>query len=195
MPVAIVDRLEQIHIDDAHRQRSLVAHGAGDFAIDRFDEVAAVVEVGQRVVGGELVDLLVVVRLHAGVADELEDALAQGQVIAVGQDRLLDRAIVEAGGIGRVQIAYPVLIAVAPDLAMQARHAPVRDVQVGLARAPDHHRLRIDVGAPAQPLALDDHHAGRARAGRTRSIAEDRALGGLVFGGHASGRGEGGCRV
>src|SRR3546814_3342813 len=103
------------------------------------EEVAAVAQVGQRVAGGELVDLLVVVRLHAGVADELEDAFADRDVVAVGQHGLGDRGVVDAGGVGRAEIEDAVLVAVAPDLAVLARYALVGNAQVGFLRTPDQH--------------------------------------------------------
>src|SRR3546814_12121888 len=95
--VAVVDRLEQVDVDDAHRQRPAVAQGAGDFPLHLRAEVAAVAQVGLPVAGGWLVDLLVVVRLHAGVADELEAAFAERYVVEVGQHGLGRRAVVAAG--------------------------------------------------------------------------------------------------
>ena len=186
--VAVVDRLEQIHVDDAHGQCALVAHGARDLLLHRFDEMAAVVHLGQRIVGGELVDLLVVTRLHAAVADELQDALAQGDVVAVDQRRLRHRRIVQPGGVGGAEVAHPVGVAVAPELAVQARDAVVRDVQVGLLRAAHAHPGGVDVRTPAQAFAVDHHHAGRARRGRPRTVAQDGPLrGGWIVGvpGHA----------
>src|SRR5690606_38242579 len=143
------------------------------------EEMAAVAQVGQRVAGGELVDLLVVVRFYAGVADELEEAFADGNVVAVGEDALRDRRVVEAGGVGRAQVADAVLVAVAPDLAVLARDALVGDAQVGFLRTPDQHARGVDVGASAEPGAVDHDHAGRTRHRAMRAVAEQGALRGF----------------
>ena len=152
-----------------------------DFLVGHLDEMAAVVDLGQRVVGGELVDLLVVARFHAVLADELEDALADGDLVAVGQHGVAgDAGFVHAGGVGRAEVADAVAAGVAPDPAMFARHALVDDDQVDLLRAADHDRRLVDVGAPAEALAMDHHHACRARRGPQGSVAQHGALGGVV---------------
>src|SRR3546814_616112 len=117
--------------------------GGGAFALHVRGGGAGVGQGGQRVAGGELVDLLVVVRLHAGVADELEDAFADCDVVAVGQHGLGDRGVVDAGGVGRAEIEDAVLVAVAPDLAMLARDALVGDAQVRLLRPPEIGRAHV----------------------------------------------------
>ena len=57
MPDAIVDRLEVVDVEDDERQAPVVAVGAGAFARERLVEVAAVVQVCQRVEIGELAGL------------------------------------------------------------------------------------------------------------------------------------------
>ena len=133
----------------AHHQRPGMADRARDFLVDQFDEMPAVVQLGQRVVRGELVDLLVVAGLDAGVADELEDGFAQGDVVAIGGEgsSSVTGSSLKQGAIGRPQVTQPVGIAIAPDLAVAARHRLVRNVQVGLLRAPDGDRLAYSISA------------------------------------------------
>src|SRR3546814_6549127 len=111
--------------------------------------------------------------------DELEDAFADGDVVAVGQHGLGDGGVVDAGGIGRAEVADAVLVAVAPDLAVLARYALVGDAQVGFLRTPDQHARGVDVRASAQPGAVDHDHARRARHRAVRAVAEQGALGGF----------------
>src|SRR3546814_6120684 len=92
-------------------------------------------------------------------SDLLEDAFADGDVVAVGQHGLGDGGVVDAGGIGRAEVADAVLVAVAPDLAVLARYALVGDAQVGFLRTPDQHARGVDVRASAQPGAVDHDHA------------------------------------
>src|SRR3546814_2623670 len=68
-----------------------------------------------------------------------------GDVVAVGQHDLGDGGVVDAGGIGRAEVADAVLVAVAPDLAVLARYALVGDAQVGFLRTPDQHARGVDV--------------------------------------------------
>src|SRR5690606_6660119 len=107
---------------------------------------------------------LVVPGLDVAVADELEDALADHDVVAVGQHRLGHRLVVDPGRVGGAEVADPVLVALQPYLAMRARDAAVGDDQVGLVRAADQHRLPAKVDAPSQTLAVDDDQAGTTPA-------------------------------
>src|SRR3546814_19693120 len=95
-------------------------------------------------------------------SDLLEDAFADGDVVAVGQHGLGDGGVVDAGGIGRAEVADAVLVAVAPDLAVLARYALVGDAQVGFLRTPDQHARGVDVRASAQPGPVDHDQTGRA---------------------------------
>src|SRR5690606_5601775 len=143
-------------------------------------EVAAVEQVAQRVVRGELVDLFVVAGFDAGLADELEDALADGDVVAVGQVARVEALVIDRDRIGRAEIADAIDVALAPDPAMLARDALVADGEIGVVGAADEHRRILHVDAPPQALAVDDHEAGGAWRGPRGPRTEHGALRGLV---------------
>src|SRR5690606_13950714 len=171
------------------RSTTSPALGTRDLALEDLAEMAPVVQLGECVVGGELVDLLMVPGLDVAVADELEDALADHDVVAVGQHRLGHGLVVHARGIGGAEVADPERVALKPHPAMRARDAAVGNHQVRFVRAADQHRLLAQVHASPQPLAVDDDQAGTTPAAVAGSIAVDGALGGgeLVGSGHVAG--------
>ena len=160
-----------------------MTHGASDFQVGGFAEVATVMQAGQRVVDGQLVDLFVVTRLDAVLGDELQHALADGDAIAVGQQRiLLDAGIVQAGGIGGTEIANAKSTGVVPEPAVLTGNALVFDDEVGILIAANEDGPVVDIDPLAKAFAVDHDHAGRTQCRLGRSCAEQGALGGVVVG-------------
>ena len=180
MAVAVVDRLEQIHINNAQRQWSLMAQGATNFFFCHFAEMPAIAEIGQRIVDRQLIDFFVVAGLYAVVADELQNAFTHRNLIAIDQRLLvLKPCIIEAGGVGRTEVMQYIAVAIQPNFAMLPRYAFMCDLQIGLWGAANAYRQAPDIQTPPQSLAMDHHDAGRALRGAHRAIAIQRALGGL----------------
>src|SRR5690606_12297613 len=102
-----------------------------------------------------------------------------GDVVAVGQHGLVDRYVVDTGGVGRAQVADAAFIALEPDLAVLARDALVGDAQVRLLRAAHQHARIADVRARTQAFTVDHDHARRARRCDMRAVAGQGALRGF----------------
>lgn len=179
VPVLIVDPLEQVDVDHAQRQGSLVTLGAGDFLVEELGEMTPVTETGQGVVGRQLVDLFVVSGFDRGVTDELQDHLAERDVITVLEHYFKDLLLVHPGGVGRTEVCDAVIVTFSPEPTMPARHALVRQAKVSILGASNDHRIGADVDAPAQALTTDHHHAGRTLLMHARCVVRGNSLGGM----------------
>ena len=146
---------------------------ARELLFEKLEELAAVVEIGQRIDRRELVDFFVIARLDRRAIHELEHAAADRDVIAVLELGLDDRLVVEERLVGRIQILDAKTRRLAPDLRMLARHAALQDLELALRPAADHQRLIADVDALAETLALQHDEAGRLAAVGVRARGPD----------------------
>ena len=152
--VGVVDALEVIDVEQHQRQRTGVAAGALELAVELFLEAAAVEDVGQAVADDEVVDRLVIGVLGVLLVQELEDDGADLEAIAAREQLVLaHRLVVQEGAVAAAEILEPDL-AVVED---EARVAPrdrrdVRKAERDLARAADLERALgrdADSAAPA----------------------------------------------
>ena len=130
---AVVDALEAVDVEHDQRQVAAIAQRAPDLALERLDEVAAVEHLGEAVDRGEPIDLLVVGVLDVVAAEELEDAAADLDEVAVAQHVLVDHLVVDVGAVGRPHVAQHDRVAGVDDLAVVARDRFLIDLDVGLA--------------------------------------------------------------
>ena len=74
------------------RQRPLVPGGAGQLAVEEFEQVPLVVDLRQGVDDRQPVDLLVILGFDVAAGEEAVDAVADPEVIAVVERWCGDRA-------------------------------------------------------------------------------------------------------
>ena len=175
--VAVVDLLEVVDVEHHQRQRPPVAVRARDLALERLEEVALVEDLRQAVDGRQAVDLLVVGVLDVAAGQELEDRAADLDEIAVAQDVLVDRLVVDVGAVGRAEIADQDRLAGVDDLRVIARDRFLIDLDVALRRSADHQRRRVEVVLLAQLGAVDHDQAGllaRRLLGDAADAGDDR---------------------
>src|SRR4029077_20711402 len=85
--VAVVDRLELVEVEGDHRQRPVVARGAGVLALQLLVELALVEDLGQAVLGYQLVDGQVIGALDVLLVEELEVDGGGLEAVAATQGR------------------------------------------------------------------------------------------------------------
>ena len=184
-----------IKVDDEQGQWTFVVCRTGDFAIDQLQELASVVQVGQRIGSRQLVQLLVVAGLDRGAIHELEDATAHRDVVAILELGLDDRLVVEERLVGRIEILDAVAGGITGDPAMCPRHAALDDLEPGFGCTADDQRLIAEIDALPEPLALQHDQACGHFASPDPSVRVHRAAlrgaGIVAASGHAP---QAGCR-
>ena len=176
---AVVDALEVVDVEHDQRQVAAVAQRAPDLALERLDEVAPVEDLREAVDRGEPVDLLVVRVLDVVAGEELEDAAADLDEVAVAQHVLVDHLVVDVGAVGRPHVAQHDRVAGVDDLAVVARHRFLIDLDVGLRRPADDDLRPVEVELLAELEAVDDDQA-RLLGDRPVADLRDRGDDGLV---------------
>ena len=157
-----------IDVEQDQRQRTRVAAGALEFAIELFLEAAPVEDVGQPVADDQVVDRLVIGVLGVFLVQELEDDRADLEAVAAGEQLLLaDRIVVQEGAVPAAEILEPDLAVVEDEAGMAAGdRRDVGEAERHLARAADFERaLGRDAEAPPQHRLVrmgDDDEVGFA---------------------------------
>ena len=88
VPVGVVDALEVIDVEEHERQRTAVAAGALELAVELFLEAPPVEDVRQAVADDEIVDGLVIRVLGILFVQELEDDGADLEAVAAREELL-----------------------------------------------------------------------------------------------------------
>ena len=125
--------LEAVDVDHDQRQRPAIAAGAGQLAVEKLEEVALVVDVGQGVDDGQAIDFLVILALDVAAREEAIDAVADAQIIAVLELVHRGRHVVDEGAVGALQIDGVVAVGAGLDAGMAARDGMVVDADVAIA--------------------------------------------------------------
>ena len=161
VPAAVVDALEVVEVGEEERQRGVEPARAGDLALERLDEAAAVDEAGELVGDGLLADDLV-------------------QACVLERDRgLRGEPLGERGRLGR-EAAFG-RVDEQPDLAAARRLAEVELDRLLADRLADPRQLAVVVehaaagGAGRLDGGVEDHRQQPARVvGRRQRVADVR---------------------
>jgi len=107
MPIIVIDHLEVIDVEEDQGKRASVSLGSSDLALQKLEQKALVVDLGEPVDDREPIDFFVVEALDVAAAEELEDRTADFHVIATAKRQLLNHlGVVEIGAIGGFQIHH-----------------------------------------------------------------------------------------
>ena len=162
MTVLVVDALEVIDVGDHQRERFAMAVGERELGAQALVERASIVETGEPVVHGRLVELpgeLLVERVLVG---ELQDGRpAHRDLVAVAEDsRAGDSRAVDEGSVGRIEIVQDGPIPVQPHGGVMARDAVVVEAKVDVV-ASSQDRLRLgELEHLSEPHASDGDQVG-----------------------------------
>ena len=186
MAEAVVDLLEIVKVDEHQRGRTAGAPGAGEGEIDLLLDEDPVGQAGQRVVVGQVGELLLAAPALADVADDAVEGGAEparafdpgdgelhGELAAVAADRSgLDAAVQQA----RARVVADPLGEAAVEGAILGRHQQIGDL------AAQHVIGQVVEGALGGRVELDDaillvdgDHAVQ-RPGDHRAVARQRGL-------------------
>jgi hypothetical protein len=139
MPEAIVDALEVIDVQDDQRQRAAVSRGAGELSIQLLYQVALVVNARQPIHDGHPIDRLVVLGLEVGATQELEDRIADLDLVSAAKLLVLHGLIVHIRAVRRVRIDEVIAASSDLDARVATRDAVALQDDVVFGAATDPH--------------------------------------------------------
>src|SRR6516165_1873177 len=99
MSEVVVNELEAIDIQHHQRQRTMMAGGSSQLAIQKFEQVALVVNAGERVDDGEAIDLFVVFRLDVAAGEVTKNPVPHAEIVAVLELVHRGRLVVDEGAV------------------------------------------------------------------------------------------------
>ena len=145
MAVAVVDLLEAVHVHHEHAERALArAHALEGLGVLEV-EPAAHVEPAQGIDVHELVEAAVELLLDGVVEGELEDRLAQEDLVAFAQRARVHAAAVHEGAVAAAHVQHAEAPARYVHLhpRVPARDARVADGELRLVRVAAQHEIRL----------------------------------------------------
>jgi len=119
VPVAVVDRLEVVHVEEQQRERSLVALSTRDLAVRELLEITPIVDLRQTVKDGHAVDLFVVRGLEVMCGQVLEDRAADLDQRAVLERRARHGLRADPRAVRAAQVLEPPRVVDADQAAVQ----------------------------------------------------------------------------
>ena len=164
----VVDHLEMVDVEEDQRQRPAVPRRAVDLALEVVHQVPLVVQAGQRVVDRQPVQLLVVLGLDVAAGQEAVQAVADAEIIAVGQRGVLRGRVVDERPVGALQVGDHVAVDVQVEPRVTARDRMVEDGDVAIVAAAQDDR------PPLEQVARPHRQAGRIDVDQAGIIAGPR---------------------
>ena len=151
-----------VDIEEDDRQGPVVARRAVDLALEVVHQVALVVQAGQGIEDRQPVQLLVVIGLDIAAGQEAVQAVADPEVVAIGQRGPFRGRVVDEGPVGALQVRGQITVDVQVEPRMAARDREIVDGDVTvIAAAQDDRFLFQEVaGAHRQPGRVDMDQAG-----------------------------------
>jgi hypothetical protein len=156
----IVDALEVVQVEQHEAEWVAVALAARELALDRLLEVAAIVQLCETIQGHQAIDLFVILRLDVVAGQELEHRAADANLIAVSQEPLADRHLVDEGAVGRVEIAQHPAPCAAHHAGVVAGDVVDVELHVDRGGAAQDQVAILECDALPDLGAQDDHEAG-----------------------------------
>ena len=170
-----------VDIEEDDRQGPVVPRRAVDLALEVVHQVALVVQAGQGIEDRQPVQLLVVIGLDIAAGQEAVQAVADPEVVAIGQRGLFRGRVVDEGPVGAFQVRGQITVDVQVEPRVAARDREIMDGDVTVIAATQDDRLLLQevAGAHRQPGRVDMDQAGVLAGSREGPLRLDLLSHGL----------------